>query len=150
MASGSKDWPSKKDLDYFSGTRLTPSTGVELPALKSGDATTVSFDANAPHEPGYYEMKWKVEGGLCFPFTDILVAAIARTLKDNPLLNSTVREDDIVVWEDINIGVAVAIEGGLAVVMNRCVKIEHARQFGGLNWAGVNTGVISAKRGLPA
>jgi len=31
-------------------------------------------------------------------------------------------------------------------VMDRCVKIEHARLFGGLNWAGVNTGVISARR----
>jgi predicted CoA-binding protein len=35
---------------------------------------------------------------------------------------------------------------GLDVVMDRCVKIEHARLFGGLNYAGVNTGVISAKR----
>lgn len=35
---------------------------------------------------------------------------------------------------------------GLASVMDRCVKIEHARLFGGLHWAGVNTGVISAKR----
>ncbi|MFZ9511598.1 MAG: CoA-binding protein [Burkholderiaceae bacterium] len=35
---------------------------------------------------------------------------------------------------------------GLEVVMDRCVKIEHARLFGGLNWAGVNTRVISAKR----
>ncbi len=35
---------------------------------------------------------------------------------------------------------------GLSVVMDRCVKIEHARLFGGLNWAGVNTRVISAKR----
>ena len=35
---------------------------------------------------------------------------------------------------------------GLDVVMDRCVKIEHARLFGGLNWAGVNTKVISAKR----
>lgn len=34
----------------------------------------------------------------------------------------------------------------LEVVMNRCTKIEHARLFGGLNWAGVNTGVISARR----
>ena len=31
-------------------------------------------------------------------------------------------------------------------VMDRCVKIEHARLFGGLHWAGVNTGVISARR----
>lgn len=35
---------------------------------------------------------------------------------------------------------------GLDVVMNRCVKIEHARLFGGLGWAGVNTGVISSRR----
>jgi len=30
--------------------------------------------------------------------------------------------------------------------MDHCVKIERARILGGLNWAGVNTGVISAKR----
>jgi predicted CoA-binding protein len=35
---------------------------------------------------------------------------------------------------------------GLTVVMDRCVKIEHARLFGGLGWVGVNTGVISARR----
>jgi len=35
---------------------------------------------------------------------------------------------------------------GLQVVMDRCVKIEHARLFGGLGWAGVNTRVISARR----
>jgi len=39
-----------------------------------------------------------------------------------------------------------ASEAGLDVVMNRCVKIEHARILGGLNWAGVNTGVISSRR----
>jgi len=35
---------------------------------------------------------------------------------------------------------------GLEVVMDRCMKIEHGRLYGGLNWAGVNTRVISAKR----
>jgi uncharacterized protein len=41
---------------------------------------------------------------------------------------------------------AKARNAGLDVVMDRCVKIEHARLFGGLNWAGVNTKVISARR----
>jgi hypothetical protein len=41
---------------------------------------------------------------------------------------------------------ALVREAGLQSVMNRCVKIEHARLFGGLHWAGVNTGVISARR----
>ena len=39
-----------------------------------------------------------------------------------------------------------AAAAGLDVVMDRCVKIEYARLFGGLNYAGVNTRVISAKR----
>jgi predicted CoA-binding protein len=36
--------------------------------------------------------------------------------------------------------------GGLEVVMNRCVKIEHARFFGGLNLVGMNTGVVTSRR----
>jgi predicted CoA-binding protein len=40
----------------------------------------------------------------------------------------------------------VAEAGGLEVVMDRCVKIEYARLFGGLSWFGVNTKVISARR----
>jgi len=39
-----------------------------------------------------------------------------------------------------------ARDAGLEVVMDRCTKIEHARLFGGLNWAGVNTGLISSRR----
>ena len=39
---------------------------------------------------------------------------------------------------------------GMNVVMDRCVKIEHARFHGGLNLAGFNTGVISSKRQLTA
>ena len=35
---------------------------------------------------------------------------------------------------------------GVSVVMDRCIKIEHARLFGGLNFVGVNTKVISSKR----
>lgn len=41
---------------------------------------------------------------------------------------------------------AKARAAGLDVVIDRCVKIEHARLFGGLNWAGVNTRVISSRR----
>jgi len=39
-----------------------------------------------------------------------------------------------------------AREAGLEVVMDRCMKIEYARIFGGLNTIGVNTKIISAKR----
>jgi predicted CoA-binding protein len=39
-------------------------------------------------------------------------------------------------------------EAGLEVVMNHCMKIEYGRLFGGLNFCGVNTRVISARRPL--
>ncbi len=42
----------------------------------------------------------------------------------------------------------IAEAGGLEVVMDRCVKIEYARLFGGLGWFGVNTKVISSRRPL--
>ena len=41
-----------------------------------------------------------------------------------------------------------AEDAGLEVVMDRCMKIEFARLFGGLNTVGVNTGIVSAKRPL--
>ena len=41
---------------------------------------------------------------------------------------------------------AIAAAGGLTFVENRCVKIEHGRLFGGLNWFGVNTRLISSRR----
>jgi len=41
----------------------------------------------------------------------------------------------------------VAEEAGLRVVMDRCVKIEHGRYSGSLHWVGMNTEIISARRG---
>jgi len=42
----------------------------------------------------------------------------------------------------------IAESAGLTLVMDRCVKIEYARLFGGLNWMGVNTGIVSSRRPL--
>lgn len=43
----------------------------------------------------------------------------------------------------------VALQAGIEVVMDRCMKIEHARSSGGLPTLGLNTGVISARRFRP-
>ena len=55
-----------------------------------------------------------------------------------------------VLWMQLGIvneeAAKMASDAGLDVVMNRCMKIEYARLFGGLNFVGVNTKVISGKR----
>ncbi len=55
-----------------------------------------------------------------------------------------------VLWMQLGIvneeAARVASDAGLDVVMNRCMKIEYARLFGGLSFVGVNTRIISGKR----
>ena len=55
-----------------------------------------------------------------------------------------------VLWAQLGVrneeAAARARAAGMDAVMDHCVKIEHGRLFGGLNWVGVNTKVISAKR----
>jgi predicted CoA-binding protein len=57
-----------------------------------------------------------------------------------------------VIWMQLGViheeGARRADEAGLQVVMDRCMKIEHARFFGGLNTIGMNTGVISSRRSV--
>lgn len=43
-------------------------------------------------------------------------------------------------------GVEIARQGGLHVVMDRCLKVEHARHLGQMHVLGFNTGVISSRR----
>ena len=67
-----------------------------------------------------------------------------------PIARDAVAIGAKVLWMQLGIrndeAARIAIDGGLDVVMDRCVKIEYARIMGGLNWAGVNTRIISARR----
>jgi predicted CoA-binding protein len=67
-----------------------------------------------------------------------------------PIAEQAVKIGAKVLWQQLGVANVqadrLAREAGLASVFDRCVKIEHARIFGGLNWVGVNTGVISARR----
>ena len=54
-------------------TRLTTTEVVELPELEPGEQVVVDFDAVAPEREGTYIMTFIVEGGLCYPYTAIVV-----------------------------------------------------------------------------
>jgi predicted CoA-binding protein len=45
-------------------------------------------------------------------------------------------------------GAEIARRGGLQVVMDRCMKVEHARDLGRMHWLGFNTERITARRSM--
>jgi len=108
-----------------------------------------------PINPNYTE----VLGERCYPDVESIpepvdiVDCFRKPGEIVPLARSAVAKGAKVLWMQLGIrnddAAAIALAGGLDVVADRCVKIEHARILGGLNWAGVNTGVISARRPAP-
>jgi predicted CoA-binding protein len=84
------------------------------------------------------------------PFPVDMVDVFRKPADLPPIAASAVAIGAKCLWQQLGVANAeadaIARAAGLDSVMDRCVKIEHARLFGGLHWAGVNTGVISAKR----
>jgi predicted CoA-binding protein len=79
-----------------------------------------------------------------------MVDCFRRTEDIPPIADEAIAVGAKCLWQQIGVknedAAAKARAAGLDTVTDRCVKIEHARLFGGLNWAGVNTKVISSRR----
>ena len=84
------------------------------------------------------------------PFTVDMVDVFRKPADLPPIAASAVAIGAKCLWQQLGVmnaeADALARAAGMNSVMDRCVKIEHARLFGGLNWVGVNTQVISARR----
>jgi hypothetical protein len=98
----------------------------------------------------------EVLGERCYPSIDAvpgeidIVDAFRRPAEMPGIARDAVAKGAKVLWMQLGLAndeaARIAMDGGLDVVANRCVKIEHARILGGLNWCGVNTGVVSSRR----
>jgi predicted CoA-binding protein len=107
-----------------------------------------------PITPQYEE----VLGERCYPTLaevpePIDVVDCFRRAEEIPALaHQAVAVGAKVLWMQLGIenneAAEIARQGGVEVVSDRCMKIEYARLFGGLNFIGVNTRVISSKRPL--
>ncbi|MGQ0546955.1 MAG: CoA-binding protein [Betaproteobacteria bacterium] len=105
-----------------------------------------------PVNPRYPE----ILGEKCYPSLRAIPEKVAivdvfrKTPDVPPIAEEAIAIGAKVLWQQLGVkndaAAARARAAGLETVMDRCVKIEHARLFGGLNWVGVNTRVISAKR----
>jgi hypothetical protein len=84
------------------------------------------------------------------PFPVDMVDVFRREADVPPIARSAVAIGAKCLWQQLGVksqeADGIARAAGMDSVMDRCVKIEHARLFGGLHWAGVNTRVISARR----
>ena len=124
------------------------------------------------YRPSYFAAKYMQEHGYRVvpvnpKYGEILGEKCYRSVRDVPVKIDIVdvfrRTEDVmpaaedaiavcakVLWQQLGVrneaAAARARAAGLDAVMDRCVKIEHGRLFGGLNWVGVNTHIISAKR----
>ena len=105
-----------------------------------------------PVNPKYDE----ILGQKCYPDLASIpqpvdvVDLFQKTERIPPFVDQAIEIGAKVVWMQLGIvheeAAQKARDAGLEVVMDRCMKIEYARLFGGLNTIGVNTGVISARR----
>jgi len=126
------------------------------------------------HRPSYFAAKYmqshgfkivpvnpryaggQVLGETCYaslsdiPFKVDMVDVFRRSEDVLPIAEQAVQIGAQCLWQQLGVANreadALARQAGMDSVTNRCVKIEHARLFGGLNWVGVNTGIISARR----
>jgi hypothetical protein len=109
-----------------------------------------------PVNPRYAKASTDVLGEHCYaaltdiPFPVDMVDVFRRTEDVLPIAQQAIQIGAKCLWQQIGVmnleADALARNAGMDSVMDRCVKIEHGRFFGGLNLVGVNTGVISAKR----
>ncbi len=150
-------------VDDIAGLRriLSQSRVVAVVGLSANWYRPSYFAAKYMQEHGYRIVPVNpnyasVLGETCYPDVGAIPGPVDivdcfRKVGEMPFLaREAVARGAKVLWMQLGIAsdeaARIAGAAGLDVVQNRCVKIEHARIMGGLNWAGVNTGVISARR----
>lgn len=145
--------------------------GLRRILLQHRVIAVVGLSANW-HRPSYFAAKYMLAHGYTVipvnpAYPEVLGQKCYPTLRDVPqrvdIVDCFRRAEDIPAIADEAIGIGAKVlwmqlgvvnpaaarkaeAAGLEVVMDRCVKIEYARLFGGLNWFGVNTGIVSSKR----
>ena len=140
---------------------LTENNVLAVVGLSANESRPSFFAAKYMQDHGYkiipvnprYD---EILGNTCYPDLESIpepvdiVDVFQRPDRVMSLAESAVAIKAKVLWMQLGVvnqeAEQVAHNGGLEVIMNRCVKIEYARLFGGLGFIGVSTGIISAKR----
>jgi len=150
-------------VDDIHGIRniLTKNKVLAVVGLSANESRPSFFAAKYMQDHGYrvipvnprYE---EILGERCYPDLESIpvpvdiVDVFQRPDRVMPTVQSAIDIKAKVLWLQLGVvnneAVVLAEGAGLEVVMDRCVKIEYARLFGGLGFIGVSTGIVSAKR----
>jgi hypothetical protein len=108
-----------------------------------------------PVNPAYAE----IDGVTCYPTLAAFAAALGppdivdvfrKPAETTGVVRDAIAAGAKAIWFQYGVindeAIKLADEAGLAVVVDRCMKVEHARFHGGLSTAGMNSGVVSARR----
>jgi pyruvate dehydrogenase E2 component (dihydrolipoamide acetyltransferase) len=103
--------PKVKEVVPLSGFRKTSAERVSM-SFKTAPHSTIMMDVDVSKAAELHE-KLRVS------YTAVLVRAVAIALTERPMINSTFEGNQIKIFEDVNVGVAVATEYGLVVPVIR-------------------------------
>lgn len=153
------DATAAERLEIIRNARTVALVGVSANPIRSSNFVAAYLVrtpmATYPVNPAYDE----VLGETCYPSLSELpqVPDVVDIFRRHDAIGGVVDEAiDVgakVVWFQLGLrhdqAARKALDAGLQVVQDRCLKIEHARWHGGLHLAGFDTGVISSKRHRP-
>jgi len=99
--------PRVREVIPLTGIRKTAAERVSLSA-QTAPQSTITMEVDMSNAA-------KLRERVGVSYTDMLVKAVAKALTEHPIINSTLEREQIKIFADINIGVAVATEMGLIV-----------------------------------
>jgi pyruvate dehydrogenase E2 component (dihydrolipoamide acetyltransferase) len=121
FAEKAKGAPRVKEVIALTGIRKTAAERVSLSARRAPHSTiTMNVDMS---NAAKLREKSKVS------YTDILVRAVAKALAEHLIMNSTLEKDQIRIFEDVNVGIAVATEKGLVVPVVRNADKKELKEI---------------------
>jgi len=155
-----RTWPSpsgKTRLEILQRTRTVAIVGASDNPARASYFVATYLLSTTPYEVWFVNPRaTEILGHPVYPSLAELPGApdlvdVFRKQADLPqVLTETVQVGASTLWLQLGLWdddiAAKAEQAGLTVVMDRCLKIEHARFHGGLHLAGFDTGIISSRR----
>ncbi len=95
-------------------------------SLRDSAQITITIEADVTPAA---ELRTRMQGEFDFSYTDMIIQAVARALTHHPRMNSRLSENEIVISDTVNVGVAVALDEGLIVPIVRDSATKSLREI---------------------